>query len=160
LRSPSNTSCRALRIAPIAPSTYLQAALDLMHQTRLVSTAEFDAYTAALSKRKNLHTYGFVGANATHMGPMDSGWTDDDDSACAGTCGRHGFCRESTCVCVSLWEGPTCNLPKAMPAGMTAAFDGHHVLNREHLREIPDLTLRYTTNPKARDFLAIRVSGL
>ena len=32
--------------------------------------------------------YGFVGANSTHMGPRDNGWTLDDDSSCRGMCGR------------------------------------------------------------------------
>ena len=120
-----------------------------MHKTRLGSKEELDAYTETLSKRGALSTYGFVGSNETHMGPRDHGWTRDDGSSCAGKCGLHGFCRDDKCVCVSLWEGATCNLPKVMPEGMKAVFNGHHVLNREHMREIPDLVLRYTTNPKA-----------
>jgi hypothetical protein len=135
--------------AALGDSATRKAALELMHKTRLVSKEELDTYVESLSKRNVLHTYGFVGSNDTHMGPRDNGWTRDDGSSCGGKCGMHGFCREDRCVCVSLWEGAACNLPKVMPEGMKAVFNGHHVLNREHMREIPDLVLRYTTNPKA-----------
>lgn len=135
--------------AALGDATTRKAALDLMHRTRLTSKEDLDGYVETLAKRNALATFGFVGSNDTHMGPRDNGWTRDDDSTCAGKCGLHGFCRAGKCVCVALWEGTTCNLPKVMPEGMHAVFNGHHVLNREKMREIPDLVLRYTTNPKA-----------
>ena len=54
------------------------------------------------------------------MGPRDNGWTTDDGSSCAGQCGKKGFCRADKCVCVALWEGATCALPKVGTCSSTA----------------------------------------
>jgi hypothetical protein len=48
-----------------------------------------------------------------------------------------------------LYSGPLCATPRLMPGGMRAAFSGNFVFNRQRIAALPDLLMKYTTNPKA-----------
>ena len=137
--------------ASLGDSAQRKAALDRIHNTRLRNVAEFDKYVESLEQKGVLQAFGFTGSDETHMMPSNDHDFAVDDGSCAGDnwCGRHGVCVQSKCLCVTLWEGERCEKPKHMPSGMHAIFKGHHIVNRERLREIDDMVLRYQTNPKA-----------
>ena len=137
--------------ASLGDSAQRKAALDRIHNTRLRNVAEFDKYVETLEQKGVLQAFGFSGSDETHMMPSNDHDFAVDDGSCAGDnwCGRHGICVQSKCLCVTLWEGERCEKPKHMPSGMHAIFKGHHIVNRERLREIDDMILRYQTNPKA-----------
>lgn len=59
-----------------------------------------------------------------------------------GSCGRMGFCRAHLCECVVLYEGRHCEVPREMPDGMHAQFDGNFIFNRARIRDLPDLMVR------------------
>ena len=48
-----------------------------------------------------------------------------------------------------MYTGERCETPREMPAGMHASFSGNFVFNRNRIAQLPDLLLKYTTNPKA-----------
>jgi len=137
--------------ASLGDSAQRKAALERIHTTRLRNVAEFDKYVEVLQQKGVLQAFGFTGSDETHMMPSNDHDFAVDDGSCAGDdwCGMHGVCIKSKCLCISLWEGERCDKPKHMPSGMHAIFKGHHILNRERLREIDDMVLRYQTNPKA-----------
>lgn len=68
-----------------------------------------------------------------------------------GTCGRMGWCEAGRCRCVALYVGDKCDAPRPnMPQGMSSEFNGNFIFNRQRLRVLAGLMLKYTTNPKVR----------
>ncbi|KAK9814164.1 hypothetical protein WJX72_001483 [[Myrmecia] bisecta] len=72
----------------------------------------------------------------------------DDDSSCRGRCGMHGFCQQGICSCVTAYMGQNCSLPKQLPLGMHAVFEGDILFNRQRLQQLPGNVLRYASSPK------------
>jgi len=122
--------------ARLAAAAYLNA-------TKVTTLEQLDAVIAELAEE------GQLTADVNSMGPADTGYSVDDDSSCRGSCGRMGFCRAHLCECVVLYEGRHCEVPREMPDGMHAQFDGNFIFNRARIRDLPDLMMKYTTNPKA-----------
>eukprot|EP00976_Prorocentrum_cordatum_P091932 1188716-Prorocentrum_minimum.AAC.1 len=61
-----------------------------------------------------------------------------------------GWCERGACHCVALYRGERCEVPREMPQGMSSEFTGNFVFNRERIKDLPNLVLKYTTNPKVR----------
>jgi len=87
-----------------------------------------------------------LGESDEELGPED-GSPAQDEGNCKYDCGVHGYCRGGRCKCVVAYEGTDCSVPVTFPSGLHSEFEGHFILNQEHVVYANGVTI--TTNPKA-----------